>query len=100
MLRHRLRPPLGRPAHRPTVLHGSAARAHRHLPHAPALAPSGLSGEFKAEVALRHGLRAAGGNTVVKAIMALVRGGKVRGVRVAAVSAAMLAAGLIVMFVS
>lgn len=58
------------------------------------------SGEIELHVARNTVVLAAVSNTVVKAIMALVLGGKAMGLRVVAVSAGMLAAGLIVVIVS
>ena len=58
------------------------------------------SGEIELHVARNTVVLAAVSNTVVKASMALVLGGKAMGLRVMAVSAAMLAAGLIVVIAS
>ncbi len=58
------------------------------------------SGEIELGVARNTVVLAAASNTVVKAIMAMVLGGGVMGRRVVAVSAGMLAAGLIVVVVT
>lgn len=58
------------------------------------------AGEIELHVARNTVVLAAVSNTVVKAIMALMLGGKVMGLRVMAVSAAMLATGLLVVIAS
>ena len=58
------------------------------------------SGEIELHMARNTVVLAAVSNTVVKAIMALMLGGKAMGLRVVADSAGMLAAGLIVVIVS